>query len=134
CALTACLMFAGVEDVAASLFPVIIVLAGITLGRRLLVFFAASISAGVVGVSWVRWSILRTAEFTTSRAMDVTMLVLVYCLATLIAVRLATYARKSLEIASESQERFRSLFENATLGIYRTTPGGRIDAANPALI
>ena len=34
----------------------------------------------------------------------------------------------------ESEERFRSLVENATVGIYRTTPEGRILMANPALI
>jgi PAS domain S-box-containing protein len=34
----------------------------------------------------------------------------------------------------ESEERFRSLVENATVGIYRTTPDGRILMANPALV
>ena len=34
----------------------------------------------------------------------------------------------------ESEERFRSLFENATVGLYRTTPGGRILMANPVLL
>jgi PAS domain S-box-containing protein len=34
----------------------------------------------------------------------------------------------------ESEEGFRSLFENATVGLYRTTPDGRILMANPALI
>ncbi len=34
----------------------------------------------------------------------------------------------------ESEERFRSLFENASIGIYRTTPDGKILMANPALI
>jgi PAS domain S-box-containing protein len=34
----------------------------------------------------------------------------------------------------ESEERFRSLVENATVGIYRTTPDGRILMANPTLI
>jgi PAS domain S-box-containing protein len=33
-----------------------------------------------------------------------------------------------------SEERFRGLVENATVGIYRTTPDGRILAANPTLI
>ncbi len=33
----------------------------------------------------------------------------------------------------ESEERFRTLFENAVLGIYRTTPDGQILLANPAL-
>ena len=34
----------------------------------------------------------------------------------------------------ESEERFRGLVENATVGIYRTTPDGRIVMANPALV
>ena len=34
----------------------------------------------------------------------------------------------------ESEERYRSLYENTTLGLYRTTPDGRILLANPALI
>jgi PAS domain S-box-containing protein len=34
----------------------------------------------------------------------------------------------------ESEERFRSLFENATVGIYRTTPEGHILMANPVLL
>jgi PAS domain S-box-containing protein len=37
------------------------------------------------------------------------------------------------EALRESEERFRSLFENAVLGIYRTTPDGQILLANPAL-
>ena len=34
----------------------------------------------------------------------------------------------------ESEERYRSLYENATIGIYRTTPEGRILMANPAAV
>ena len=34
----------------------------------------------------------------------------------------------------KSEEDFRNLFENATIGIYRTTPDGRIIMANPALV
>ena len=34
----------------------------------------------------------------------------------------------------ESEERFRSLYENTTIGLYRTTPDGRILMANPALV
>ena len=40
----------------------------------------------------------------------------------------------SREVQIESEERFRSLFENATVGIYRTTPDGKILLANPTLI
>src|SRR5208337_1396874 len=43
--------------------------------------------------------------------------------------------RKRAETAlQQSEERFRSLFENATVGIYRTTPAGQILVANPALV
>jgi two-component system cell cycle sensor histidine kinase/response regulator CckA len=34
----------------------------------------------------------------------------------------------------ESENRYRSLYENATIGLYRTTPDGRILLANPALV
>ena len=40
----------------------------------------------------------------------------------------------SLAKERESEERFRSLYENATIGMYRTTPDGKILMANPALI
>jgi len=35
---------------------------------------------------------------------------------------------------AESEERFRGLYENATIGIYRTTPDGKVLLANPALV
>jgi PAS domain S-box-containing protein len=38
------------------------------------------------------------------------------------------------EALKASEERYRTLFENATVGIYRTTPAGKIVLANPALI
>jgi len=40
-------------------------------------------------------------------------------------------AEKALK---ESEERFRTIFENSTIGIYRTTPEGQILLANPTLI
>jgi PAS domain S-box-containing protein len=38
------------------------------------------------------------------------------------------------EALRESENRFRSLFENATVGLYRTTPDGHILMANPVLL
>ncbi len=49
----------------------------------------------------------------------------------------AEIRRQRKHIANElrkSEERFRSIYENATIGIYRTTPDGNILLANPALI
>jgi len=40
----------------------------------------------------------------------------------------------ALAALRESEERFRTLYENAVLGIYRTTPQGRVILANPALL
>ena len=40
----------------------------------------------------------------------------------------------SLTKEGESEERFRSLYENATIGMYRTTPDGKIMMANPAMV
>ena len=43
--------------------------------------------------------------------------------------------RKKAELAlQESEKRFRSIFENSSVGIYRTTPDGRILMANPACL
>ena len=45
-----------------------------------------------------------------------------------------TETKKNQQKLLESEERFRSLYENATIGIYRTTPAGDILLANPALV
>jgi PAS domain S-box-containing protein len=45
-----------------------------------------------------------------------------------------TGRKQSEENLRQSEERFRNIFENTTIGIYRTTPDGRILMANPALV
>ncbi len=42
--------------------------------------------------------------------------------------------KKAIKALEESEERFRSLYENATLGLYRITLGGTMLLANPALV
>ena len=54
---------------------------------------------------------------------------------TLAYVAAVSLRRKRAEDAlRESEERYRNIFENSPIGIYRTTPDGRILMANPALI
>ena len=45
-----------------------------------------------------------------------------------------TKRRLAEEALRESEERFRGLYENLSLGLYRSTPDGRILMANPALL
>lgn len=41
---------------------------------------------------------------------------------------------RALQELKENEERFRSLYENTSIGLYRTTPKGEIILANPALV
>ncbi len=50
------------------------------------------------------------------------------------SIRDISDSKKAVEVIRESEERFRSLYENSTIGLYRSTPDGKIILANPTLI
>ncbi len=52
----------------------------------------------------------------------------------ILAIPLFETARRTEEALHETEQRYKNLFDNAHVGIYRTTPDGRILVANPALM
>jgi PAS domain S-box-containing protein len=50
------------------------------------------------------------------------------------SIRHAIERRRAEERLRESEERFRTLYENSTIGLYRTAPDGTIILANPTLV
>lgn len=51
-----------------------------------------------------------------------------------LATPLFESAHKAQKALEETEQRYKHIFENAHVGIYRTTPDGRILVANPALV
>lgn len=51
-----------------------------------------------------------------------------------VTIKDITEIKKAEKAVKENEERFKGLFENATVGIYRTSPSGEILMANPALL
>lgn len=50
------------------------------------------------------------------------------------AVKSALLKRKTIKEREEAEIHFRNIFENSLVGLYRTTPSGKILLANPALL
>lgn len=69
--------------------------------------------------------------------LEILISVIVLALAAFISVQVVLQARaqrRMLEVLRESEERYRTLFERVPVGLYRTTPEGKILDANPALL
>jgi PAS domain S-box-containing protein len=45
-----------------------------------------------------------------------------------------THRKQADKALRDAEDRFKTIFENAAIGLYRTTPGGQIVMANPAMV
>ncbi len=112
CVLTSCYLFRGINDVGASLIPVLILIAGLLLNRRFVFAYAAVVIVGAIGVMAGRWWIgMKT--FDPSEARDLLLFVLVCALSAMITVRLAERIGQSYGLIRESEQRFDELAEQS---------------------
>ncbi len=132
CAFASCYLFKGVNDVSACLFPVAVLLAGITLNRRLLVLSTTVIIGGILGIEWLRWFVVRTERFTPAKADDVLLIALACVVVAVATSRLATYVEHSYSLVNEAAERYRRVFENTQEAYFEMRADGSLLELNPA--
>lgn len=94
----------------------------------------SGVSLGIAAANFGTAVALLVYPIDLSELPELQLLMLVICATGLLTGVVVTERRKTVDELRVSEGRFRSLYENATLGIYRTTPEGQILLANPALI
>lgn len=139
----------GINDLIIIAFPIIYFFASMVLNRTAFrIFFALTLLA----IFWLTFGELNgwfvPVPFGQTQWDDFVVVAVIFALAAFASDLLATSWRKNLERAEqeiterkqaelklkESEDHFRSIFENATIGMYQTTPDGQIIIANTALI
>jgi PAS domain S-box-containing protein len=146
----------GTHDTAVLALPGVLVLAGLVLPRKkFLLITAVSLALiSLIGLLEVQGVIHNRLSGETEYAGILDIVVILGIIAMTVRlmtnnlVRSLTLARESenairikanqLKEAEktlrDSEERFRTLYENSTIGLYRTTPDGRVMLANPTLV
>lgn len=146
----------GIHDTAVLTLPGVLVLAGLVLKEKnFLVFTAACLlSIGAIGALEVQGLFYNVFNEKTKYT-DILDIVVILGVIALTVRQLANNLVEGFVLAREnekairkqadqlrvtettlreSEERFRTLYENSTIGLYRTTPDGEVILANPTLV
>ena len=132
CAFTSCYLFRGINDVGASLIPVLLLLAGLLLNRRFLFSYATAVILGAIGVMAGRWWVTRLA-FDPSEARDLFLFVLICALSAAVTLQLSEHIAQNYRLIRESEERFRQVAESAGEFIWEVDANGLYLYASPVV-
>ena len=132
CVFAACYRFNGVNDVAASIPPFLILLVGLMRNRRILYSFAALVISGIVGVMALRWWVVRTEPFSALGATDVLIFAIVCGLAAVITARLLERFNESYRLLRESEARYHRVYRQIQDAYFEIDLDGTFRELNPA--
>ena len=122
--LTSCYFFRGINDVGASLIPVLILLAGLLLNRRFVSCYATVVIAGAMGIMAWRWWGTPVETFDASEASDLFLFVFTCALSAIITDRLAEQIGHSYSVIRDSEERLDQLAEQSRTTTWEVDPHG----------
>jgi PAS domain S-box-containing protein len=132
----------GIHDTAIVAIPGVLIVAGLLLRRRHFYLFTAVTLFALAVVTWQEQSGFFHARVVQRNPLmdgiDIITIVAITALTIqILTSRLMTSLRQEKQHAialRENEERFRGIFENTVIGLYRTAPDGRILMANPTLL
>lgn len=121
----------GMHDVAIIAWPTLIFFAGLLFGWRVIPYFTA-----LIVIMAVMTKVFPNAQNFTGYADtgDLIVLLLILVGFNFVGMAILRGNEHSILALRESEERYRQLYENSTVGLYRTTPDGQILLANPAMV
>jgi PAS domain S-box-containing protein len=132
----------GLYDTALQVIPGVLIIAALLLQKRQLIILSLFSLSAVFAIAMLQaYQIIHTPPRSQNPMSDVFDIIIVDGATVILVMMVSFYLKETLMRLrqekvhlSESEELFRSLYENTAIGLYRTTPDGRVLLANPALV